>query len=144
MSLIYTYTLEELKKRPILKLNSTGNASPNKILMTTGIGSRTELRDVPLVGNWVYVNTHFNMVPYTNYLVDTSLTTFSGTLPLMPEDKMVVWIKDVRRTFGTKSLFIIRHPASSYTINELNDNLEVNVSMDIFLIYDADNNNWIF
>lgn len=144
MSLIYTYTLEELKKRPILKLNTTGNASPNKVLMTTGIGSRTELRDIPIVGNWVFVNSTFNMLPYTNYLVDTSLTSFSGTLPLMPEDKMVIWIKDVRRTFSIKSLFIIRHPASTYTINELNDNLEVNVSQDVFLIFDADNNNWIF
>ena len=144
MSITYQWTIEELKKRPTIKLPASGNAPANKVPITTGIGSRTELKDVPLIGNWVYVNSHFNILPFSNYLADTSVSAFSGTLPLMPEDKMVIWIKDVRKTFDLHSLMIIRHPAATYTINELHDNLEIDVSMDIFMIFDEPNNNWIF
>jgi hypothetical protein len=144
MSITYQWTIEELKKRPSIKLPTDGNAPAGKVPVTTGMGSRTELLNVPIIGNWIYVNNHFNIEPYRNYLVDTSIAGFAGTLPLIPEDKMVIWIKDVRKTFDLHSLMILRHPAATYTINELNDNLEIDVSIDIFLIFDEPNNNWIF
>ena len=145
MSITYQWTIEELKKRLSVKLEpNSSNVSPNKIPVTTGIGSRAELKTIPIIGDWEYINTNFNFEKYKNYLVDTSTNSISGVLPLIPEDKMVIWIKDAKGSFSTNSLFILRHPSATYTINEAIDNLEIDLSnIDVFLIFDALNNNWI-
>lgn len=144
MSLLHQWTMAELRKRLQVNLETGGNVSPNKIPLTTGVGTRAELKTIPIVGDWIYKSANFDMVQYNNYLVDTEAAIVTAILPLAPEDKVIFWLKDAKASFSIHSLFVNRHPLATYTINEIADDLEIDISTsDVFLMYDALNNNWI-
>ena len=142
MSLFNEFVTRELKKRAILNIDTSGNVPANKVLLTSGIGTRAEAKTIPILGDWEWKDTDFNIENYKNYLIDTETSIVNATLPLAPIDKQLVWVRDAKATFGTNSAFILRHPSATYTIEGVADDLELDYSKDIFLIFDLASNNW--
>lgn len=140
----YYNSLEFDKRLKVIK-TPLANLPANKTIRTTGIGSIVELVDGSEEGGrtWEYKNNDFNIVDGENYLVDTENGIINGTLPLLPNDKQVVIIKDAKNTFGVNSLNILCANTSTYTIANITEDFEVDVSISyLVLVYDQLTNNW--
>lgn len=94
---------------------------------------------------WTVVSANFNIVDGGNYIVDTSVTAITGTLPVTLTNAFNARIKDAKGTLALNNLTIQKGIAATYTI--ANDgtspgNLIVDVNYaNLHLAYDATNNN---
>ncbi len=91
---------------------------------------------------WTVVTGNFNIVSGGAYLVDTSVTPITGTLPVQASmnNTFSAFIKDANGTFATNNLTIAPAVAATYTIaNDTNPNpliVDVNYAS-LSLAYDA-------
>lgn len=141
----YYYNSLEFDKRLKVTKNPLSNLPPNKTVRTTGIGSLVELVDISGDNGrvWEFKNNDFLVMDNENYLVDTESAIINATLPLVPYDKQVVIFKDAKNTFGVNSLNILRANTSTYTIANIAEDFEVDVSISyLVLVYDQLTNNW--
>lgn len=144
MSLQHEWTVKELLKRVRVQQDPLANMPPNSVMLSTGVGTFVKPTSIPIIGDWVTKSVDFEFNLSENYLINTELNTVAGILPLAPFDKMTILIKDVKSSFGTNSFFLIRHPDATYTIQGLNEDLEVDAPITtLFLVYDIISNNWI-
>lgn len=78
--------------------------------------------------SWTYVNAAFNIVAGGKYLVDTSVSSFAGTLPVQANmnDLFSAEFKDAAGTWATNNFTIARAVAATYTLANSATNLTVN------------------
>lgn len=141
MSIFSDWVVRELKKRASVPVDAEGDLPAGKVLLSTGVGSRTTPTDIPIVGGWVVKNEEdFQIEEFNHYIVTAVSANRTATLPLNPSDKMTVILK-VTVSEAT-SLFIQKYAGTTYTIANESEPLEIDYTADITLVYDQVSNNW--
>lgn len=142
MTIFTDWVTRELQKRASVAIDADGNIEPGKVLVSTGVGSRTTATEVPILGGWsIKEDTDFVMEPYNHYICNIVAANRTAVLPAFPTDKMTFMLK-VTVASG-KNLFITRPVGATYTMALDTDPLEIDYSADITLVYDQVTNNWV-
>ena len=139
---IFEFIINRLKQT--LNIVTNNNTFPaNKTIVTTGVGNRAVLIDSGGLGSWEAKFADFNILVNEHYIVEVDATNIISILPPTPHDKMHVMFKVVNQSLGG-SLFINRNPLSNYKINDLNEDLEVDISSQFSMVFIAATNSWYF
>lgn len=119
----------------------SGNLPINKLLLTTGVGSKVTLIDNTNL-TWKFKGTNFTCELGEAYSIFVDQNIISMELPISPTDGYVLMLKVRINPLYNESLEIFTNNPTGQKIDNQNDTLIVDFSTDLILIYDEINNNW--